>query len=127
MITRRSSLAAAAGVAILLTLGGCLAPAPGGGVVVGPPNRPVAFNPDGRWCWQDNRGRRHVHFINGYRGGMVIDGRGRERRREFRRIRQNAYAEIDGPGIYEFHGNGRATWTRNPRRGAEFAVWRCDR
>ncbi|MEM7189380.1 MAG: hypothetical protein AAF439_07195 [Pseudomonadota bacterium] len=121
---------AAIALAAALTAAGCVAPNgtvitpnPGGGVTVTPPTA-AAFNPTGRWCFEDRRGRLRTHDIDAYRGGMTVTN-GRGRQRDYDRVTAARYAQVNGAGVYEFYRNGRGVYSRDGTRDKAVDVYRC--
>ena len=125
-MTPSRTLMAAAGAAALVTLGACVAPAPGGGVIVTPPVTPIVYDPSGRWCFTDNRDRPREHVIQAYTDGMVVSAANRpEIRREFDRVSSGRYEEINGDAVYIFYANGTAVFSRDGTQANSFDVTRC--
>ena len=105
--------------------GTVIVPDPDGGIVVIPPDGAAGgrFDPSGRWCFQDDRGRVRERLIEAYRGGLTV--RTRRGRRDYRRASAGRYEEIEGRSVYLFRRDGSAIFSRDGTRQGAFELYRC--
>lgn len=120
-------IAKAVSLCLLSALAGCLPP-PGGGGPAGPGPQaqrplPTQVDPTGEWCFRDRRGRRQFNYFTPTDGGMIATPVGRRgSERFYRQIGENAYADSEGPGTYEFITWESAVWRSNDRRRLVFRL-----